>query len=81
VLGVTDDTSGTVEDRLEAADLTRVLTRRERLVVDLRFGHDLTQRAIGEIAGSRQMQVSRILDHALEKMRKAERGRLRASRH
>ena len=51
------------------ADLTRVLTVRERKVVHLRFEHDLTQAEIGEHIGVSQMQVSRILRQAIGRLR------------
>jgi RNA polymerase sigma-B factor len=48
--------------------LLRFLTRRQREVVRLRFGEDLTQREIGERIGLSQMQVSRILREALDRL-------------
>jgi RNA polymerase sigma-B factor len=48
--------------------LLRFLTRRQRQVVRLRFGEDLTQREIGERVGLSQMQVSRILREALDRL-------------
>jgi RNA polymerase sigma-B factor len=48
--------------------LLRFLTRRQREVVRLRFGQDLTQREIGERVGLSQMQVSRILREALDRL-------------
>lgn len=52
-----------LEQRLEA------LTEREREVLHLSFVEDLTQSDIGERVGLSQMQVSRILSAALEKLR------------
>jgi RNA polymerase sigma-B factor len=45
------------------------LTERERTVVRLRFDEDMTQREIGERIGVSQMQVSRILREATDKLR------------
>lgn len=45
------------------------ITERERLVLTLRFGEDLTQAEIGERIGVSQMQVSRLIRHALARMR------------
>jgi RNA polymerase sigma-B factor len=47
----------------------RVLTRREREVVVLRFYRDLTQQRIAEELGLSQAQVSRVLAEALGKLR------------
>jgi RNA polymerase sigma-B factor len=45
------------------------LTERERLVVELRFVEELTQREIGERIGVSQMQVSRVLGGVLDRLR------------
>jgi RNA polymerase sigma-B factor len=47
----------------------RILTRREREVVALRFYRDLTQERIAEELGLSQAQVSRVLSAALRKLR------------
>lgn len=79
------DETGTLEDRLgtEDRDLVvaedravlqaaqRVLTERERVILRLRFSEDLTQRDIGRRVGLSQMQVSRILRDAVDKLRLA----------
>jgi RNA polymerase sigma-B factor len=49
----------------------RVLTRREREVVVLRFYRDLTQQRIADELGLSQAQVSRTLTDALGKLRRA----------
>jgi RNA polymerase sigma-B factor len=49
--------------------LTRVLTRRERLALRLRFEQDLTQQEIGTRLEISQMQVSRILRSSLQRLR------------
>jgi RNA polymerase sigma-B factor len=61
-----------VESQLAAADVD--LTRRERLVLRLRFGRNLNQYEIGRIIGVSQMQVSRIMRGALHKLLDAVRG-------
>lgn len=45
------------------------LDERERRIVSLRFGGDLTQRQIGECFGISQMQVSRILSSVCRRLR------------
>lgn len=47
------------------------LTERERLVVGLRFDQDKTQAQIGAALGVSQMQVSRIIGRALQRLRDA----------
>jgi RNA polymerase sigma-B factor len=48
--------------------LLRSLPLRQREVVRLRFGEDLTQQEIGDRVGCSQMQVSRMLRQAIERM-------------
>src|SRR5436190_1592439 len=47
----------------------RELTARERKVLELRFGSEMTQSEIAEQIGVSQMQVSRILRRTLERLR------------
>jgi RNA polymerase sigma-B factor len=49
--------------------LMRVLPRRSRLMLRLRFDHEMTQREIGEVFGVSQMQVSRVLRESIDRMR------------
>ena len=58
------------------------ISSRERLVLTLRFGEDLTQAEIGERIGVSQMQVSRLIRQALARLRAglAERPAARRSR-
>jgi len=56
------------EQRALYEQLACVLTPRERRVVELRFGEDLTQEEIGKRIGVSQMQVSRVLRQALAKL-------------
>ncbi|MBI5107080.1 MAG: sigma-70 family RNA polymerase sigma factor [Solirubrobacterales bacterium] len=67
-LGTDDDGFSLAEHRTLYEQLSAVLTARERTVVTLRFEHDLTQQEIGDRIGVSQMQVSRILRGALEKL-------------
>jgi RNA polymerase sigma-B factor len=70
------DTVGLVEEGYDRAEqramlsaLVRTLSPREREVLRLRFEHDLTQAQIGDLVGVSQMQVSRVLRHAIAKLR------------
>jgi RNA polymerase sigma-B factor len=56
------------EDAATVLRLMRVLTAREKRVLLLRFGADLTQAEVGEIVGCTQMHVSRIQRDALAKL-------------
>jgi RNA polymerase sigma-B factor len=69
LVGVCEEGFGRAEVRADLAILTRALRPRERLVLRLRFERDLTQQEIGEIVGISQMQVSRILRGAVERLR------------
>jgi RNA polymerase sigma-B factor len=59
------------EQRAVLRGAFRVLTRRERHVVVLRFYRDWSQQRIADELGLSQAQVSRLLRDALAKMRKA----------
>jgi RNA polymerase sigma-B factor len=56
------------EARATVDRLSQCLTDREREIVRLRFEEDLTQEEIGERVGVSQMQISRILRGALQKL-------------
>jgi RNA polymerase sigma-B factor len=56
------------EARATVDRLTGCLNPRERQALKLRFEDDLTQQEIGEIMGVSQMQISRILRAALQKL-------------
>ena len=62
-----------MEDRiLESLSLRNALshlTERERMVIDLRYFHGLTQQKIAGLLGVSQVQVSRIEKKALERLR------------
>jgi RNA polymerase sigma-B factor len=68
-VGRTEEGYHRAEQRAMLSDLMRSLTDREREVVRLRFEGDLTQAQIGDIVGVSQMQVSRVLRHAIAKLR------------
>jgi RNA polymerase sigma-B factor len=68
-VGHIDDGFHRAEQRAVLHELMRSLTPREREVVRLRFEEDLTQAAIGERIGVSQMQVSRVLRHAVGRLR------------
>jgi len=55
--------------RAVVTSAARSLDRRERLVVALRYFGDLSQAEIGAVVGLSQVQVSRLLEKALGKMR------------
>jgi RNA polymerase sigma-B factor len=67
-IGVEEDGYARAEQRAVYQQLARTLTARERRVVELRFGEDMTQEEIGREVGVSQMQVSRILRQALAKL-------------
>jgi RNA polymerase sigma-B factor len=61
------------EDAAVLAGLLGRLSDRERLVLRLRFGEDLTQSEIGHVVGVSQMQVSRLLRRAIAHLQDAAR--------
>ncbi len=69
---------GSEDERLELAEYLTVIAQgvdalpeTERMVLYLRFARDLTQTEIAERIGVSQMQVSRLLRGAIEKIRRA----------
>lgn len=64
-----DDEIEHIEDRVALRAAIEALDNRERLVVTLRFDHDLTQSQIAQRLGVSQMQVSRILTKLLARLR------------
>jgi RNA polymerase sigma-B factor len=54
---------------LTLAPLIKGLSERDRLLVQLRYGDELTQREIGDRLGLTQTHVSRLLTRALEQLR------------
>jgi RNA polymerase sigma-B factor len=59
-----------VNRRQELADLMPALDDGERLVVGLRFFHEMTQSEIAATVGCSQMHISRMLRASLEKLRR-----------
>ena len=68
-LGEIDDRYVLVEDGATIAGALKHLSARERTVLELRFGADLTQSEIAARIGVSQMHVSRLLRHAVEQVR------------
>jgi RNA polymerase sigma-B factor len=64
-VGVVDDGYELVDASLSLASALRQLPKRQRNLLLLRFGQEMTQREIGERIGVSQMQVSRLLRAAL----------------
>ncbi|HKR97993.1 MAG TPA: sigma-70 family RNA polymerase sigma factor, partial [Candidatus Dormibacteraeota bacterium] len=69
VLGVDDPGFTRAEQSATLERLARELTDRQREILWLRFGEDLTQSEIGERVGLSQMQISRLLREAIERLR------------
>jgi len=62
---------GAAEDRVALAQAWTALSERERTLLSLRYGEDLSQAAIARRVGSSQASVSRLLAAALEKLQRA----------
>lgn len=67
-LGGTDERLALVDDQATIFAAARLLPEREREILFLRFGHDLTQSEIAERVGVSQMQVSRLLRRSLKRL-------------
>ena len=67
--GATDDGYDRAEDRVLTEQLGRGLSARDREILRLRFEEDLTQSEIGMLLGVSQMQVSRLIRSAIERLR------------
>jgi RNA polymerase sigma-B factor len=72
LLGDEDAGFGGVVERSALDMLLRTVPLREREILRLRYEEDLTQGEIGRRVGVSQMQVSRILRQALDRLRAAE---------
>jgi RNA polymerase sigma-B factor len=68
-LGAVDGGFDDAESRAVVDRLMRGISPRERLVLRLRFEQDLTQAEIGALLGVSQMQISRILRQAIDRLR------------
>lgn len=64
-----DDDLAAIEVRLMLEQALATLTKRERLIVRLRFNEEMTQKDIAELIGVNQMQVSRILARVMVRLR------------
>ena len=69
LFGGADDGYDRAEERVLAQQLGRGLSPRDREILRLRFDEDLTQSEIGALLGVSQMQVSRLIRSALERLR------------
>ncbi|WP_079132659.1 RNA polymerase sigma factor SigF [Streptomyces nanshensis] len=69
VLGERDEAMDLVEDFHALKPLLAQLSDRDRKILELRFGDELTQAQIGERLGLSQMHVSRLLSRALTGLR------------
>lgn len=65
-----DEELRAAEDRVALAGALGALDSRERRIVALRFGAGLTQARIADRLGISQVHVSRLLQHALETLRR-----------
>jgi RNA polymerase sigma-B factor len=70
-LGADDPGYGQVEDSATVERMMASLGEREREILRLRFGEDLTQSEIGARVGVSQMHVSRLLRQAVARLREA----------
>ncbi len=70
IKGDVDPAMELVEDLHTLAPLLDRLDDRERMLVAMRFGQEMTQAQIGEHLGISQMHVSRLLTRLLTKLRK-----------
>jgi RNA polymerase sigma-B factor len=68
-LGDIDPDFGSAEARTVLAPLLGRLTRRERLMLEMRFFQGATQKEIGDAIGVTQMQVSRLLSDLMKRLR------------
>ena len=68
-LGSDDTGFDRAEERATLEPLLGQIGERERRVLELRFGDDLTQAEIGERIGVSQMQVSRLLRKSVQRLR------------
>jgi RNA polymerase sigma-B factor len=67
-IGAADDGFDLVEHRATISPLLRALPQRDREMLFMRFAHDMTQTEIAERLGCSQMQVSRLLRRAIERL-------------
>jgi RNA polymerase sigma-B factor len=68
-IGTEDERLALVNDHATIFAAARHLPTREREILYLRFGEDLTQSEIADRVGVSQMQVSRLLRRSLQRLR------------
>lgn len=68
-IGRDDDHYELVEDGLAVSDAMKMVSKRDRYILQLRFGEGMTQSEIAERLGVSQMQVSRLLRKTLQELR------------
>jgi RNA polymerase sigma-B factor len=68
-IGDEDQRLGLIDDQTTIFAAAKHLPQREREILYLRFGEDLTQSEIAERVGVSQMQVSRLLRRSLHRLR------------
>ncbi|MGH9022878.1 MAG: RNA polymerase sigma factor SigF [Acidimicrobiia bacterium] len=68
-LGEEDQALEGAEHRLFLSPLVATLPKREQMIVNLRFFHEMTQSQIAELLGISQMHVSRLLTRSLARLR------------
>ena len=70
-VGVDEDGFDRAEERATLEALLEAVSAREREVLRMRFEQDMTQAEIGAVVGVSQMQISRIIRQALQRLRDA----------
>jgi len=68
-MGDTDPALELFEDLHTLGPLLQRLDERERTIIEMRFGQEMTQAEIGGVLNVSQMQISRLLSHILAKLR------------
>ena len=68
-VGIDEEGFDRAEERATLDALLQALDAREREVLRMRFEHDMTQAEIGLAIGVSQMQISRIIRQALQRLR------------
>ncbi|MFD9501236.1 SigB/SigF/SigG family RNA polymerase sigma factor [Streptomyces sp. NPDC060035] len=69
-MGEPDPRIEVIDNLLALAPLLGELDLRERRIIDMRFGQDMTQAQIGDALGISQMHISRLLARALSRLRR-----------
>jgi len=70
-VGIDEQGFDRAEERAVLSALLETVSARERVVLAMRFEYDMTQAEIGAAVGVSQMQVSRIIRQALQRLRDA----------